>query len=290
LFTSHPITPVQEVGRALARIPDIYRSLDTIALMPGAICGCLKKFIDTAVDLNQDQTRIRAFILVPGNCGNAPGLNSYFDRLWTWQEFMYSKRTTVLRTSRTPAKCVRKEADVKHLERFAALRHQRQRNEGLSESHALREISWANHRLVENGIKLMGAYRAGASLTCNCKESCTCEEVSSIKMLFRFLLGQTIENSRRQSERNTDEREELILFLHHLQVLGESGWKSSNPQDSVLAVGVDCPRYTPPVDSKNMGLPALLEDTILQFERNFRQSPATHAPAGLFGSRDGPAL
>lgn len=76
-----------QILRALANIPSIYRNLDVVIMMPGGVCGCLGQMGDAITPS------------IGVKCLNAVGTCSYFFRQWTGQEMLYSYRVRLVRTS-----------------------------------------------------------------------------------------------------------------------------------------------------------------------------------------------
>ena len=104
-----------EVRSTLARIPDIYRTLDVVALVPGGNCECKVNAlavlehsgmtIDKPTPLDMiDMSEYRDTALP---CFNSLAIHSWFTRLWTRQEFMYALRIRLRWTSGETFPCVR---------------------------------------------------------------------------------------------------------------------------------------------------------------------------------------
>lgn len=278
----------QEVDMILAKIPAVYRTLDVVAIMPGASCECLhrmtSKIIKAAEAGTMKHEQIEAVwrneLVERSGCLRFVGLNAWFDRLWTRQEFMYSRRITVLRTSETLAPCVGE--DVDQLEGFSYHLYMRMIRKGYTVREAFETLRIANSAYLSNAMDAMTVY-------CGYGNPDFDNQVDAVAMLSYFLCGSTIENPQTEVSRdNISDR--LKNFFYDLSVLGKSARKATNERDYVIAVWVDCPGYEKPSGWRNQSLAKLLEDAILQLEYNFGVSPVSNAPAGLFGNTQGGGL
>lgn len=126
----------EENGRhALATIPHIYRTLEVVVILPGPICGCLRKVYDEhlvaksapAQDAYSAGKRDGAadkslFLAILGQCClNSTGNCSWLRRLWTLQEFRYARTISVLYADQDVAPCysLKEFTHVIDLERLA---------------------------------------------------------------------------------------------------------------------------------------------------------------------------
>jgi hypothetical protein len=273
----------QEVDTILAEIPTIYRSLDVVAIMPGASCECLHRMTDKVIEAVEAGTmtheQIEAIwhdeLIQKSRCLHFAGLNSWFDRLWTRQEFTYSRRITVLRTSKTLAPCVG--GNVDRLEGFSYLLYERIIREGCTAESAFKALQIANSMYLGNAMDAMTAY-------CGYGNPEFDNQINVSAMLSYFLRGDTIENPQFEVSRD-DISARLKNFFYQLGILGQSARKATKQRDYVIAVWVDCPGYKKPSGWRDKPFAELLEDAILQLERNFGVSPVSNTPAGLFGNR-----
>lgn len=87
------------IKATLAIIPDIYRNLHVIVVMPGAVCNCLETITNRALELHDTGSSDGDVLSVYRSlrCLNWIGFSSWFNRIWTWQEFLYSQHVTLLR-------------------------------------------------------------------------------------------------------------------------------------------------------------------------------------------------
>ena len=268
----------KKIRQSLASIPSIYRSLDVVAIMPGSACACLqgaRQVVEafesgqTTEEVNMVHERVHKQLM---GCLNSAGLNSWFDRLWPRQEFMYSRRISIMRTSKALVPCVKSEDDIESLGAYSRLLFERNLEHQYSRADAYRAVQVANVFFLSSAADAIADY-----LPHNSPESAAAG-------LARFLLGDTIDNQQPLYSRE-DVYGRCNRFLSQLGKLGKSSRKATNHWDYVTSVWVDCPGYNIPPDYKAMELPALLEHAILQLEKNVGISPTSNAPAGLFGDR-----
>jgi len=104
-----------EIRKALASIPTIYRTLDVVVLMPGAPCKCLRERLKSLRDeeaLGNSENYASAVVSDLTSCLNFISCSSWFNRVWTRQELLYSRRICVAWTAMTDAPCVRMEGQL----------------------------------------------------------------------------------------------------------------------------------------------------------------------------------
>lgn len=275
----------------LASIPYIFRAFDVVALMPGKPCPCFRArweaVLDsvhpdrTPIERGESENRHRNLLL---ECQNSPGLNSWFDRVWTFQEMMYSTRISVLWIGRVPAACVKEVSDFERLDKFALKVFHRAVTKGFSHEEAFRVVSFANTAFNHNAESIMDCYSAGRGLPSPTKNG-----LSSFLNLARFFLGEPIENGQTRTGEH-DVYAQLSTFVYNLGVLAEGHRKATKARDYVLAIWLDCPGYEFPENFHSLGAVELLEDAILQMEQNLGYSITVTVPAGLFGRHDATAL
>ena len=101
-----------EIRKALASVPTIYRTFDAIVVMPGTPCKCLRETLETLKvahefgtqsDYNSVVNSIESKIM---ECFNMLLCSSWFNRLWTRQELLYSRRISLAWTGTREAPCV----------------------------------------------------------------------------------------------------------------------------------------------------------------------------------------
>ncbi len=108
------------IKRTLASIPDIFRILSAVVLLPGSLCVCIAKAYKEHNDYleglpqpsESDITSIptlKAFVSAcfGFDCLNYNGCCSWLDRMWPFQELRYSSKISVLWCDDTPRPCYR---------------------------------------------------------------------------------------------------------------------------------------------------------------------------------------
>jgi hypothetical protein len=118
--------------------------------------------------------------------------------------------------------------------------------------------------------------------------NCETDEAFRSLMLLRFLSGIEIENGSCGKGRGS--MSDIERFLSQLGGLAESLRAATQARDYVASVWVDCPGYVLPVRFKSMELADLLEDAVLQLEKNHGISLLVQAPAGIFGATEATGL
>lgn len=269
-----------DIRKALAEIPSIYRTLDVVALLPSSVCSCSENnasLIIQSFDSKFEKEAGKMAREVAGHqrksCLNSSGLNSYFNRIWTRQELVYSRRISLVRTSTELLPCVKSMQDVKSLGTYAQLLFQRHVKAGQSTRTAYAAVESANAFYFRYAMDAMVTYSAYEHANIR---------TDAAFMLSKLLLGETIENQQPTTERLTLDSH-VRSFLTQLSQLGRSARTATTESDYVLSVWVDCPGYVIPTNFQSMDLPHLLEDAILQLENHLGISPLATAPAGLFG-------
>lgn len=94
----------------LQNMPQVYRTLEVVILLPNAPCPCLKEALHSwATDglwTSPDDGDFHIHEVV-SRCVNAVPISSYHFRLWTKQEFSYADRISVLYCGAPGGKCSR---------------------------------------------------------------------------------------------------------------------------------------------------------------------------------------
>lgn len=102
-----------EIRKTLAKIPTIYKSLDVVVLLPGRPCKCLQaecqKMMGKIGESENEQAMFKAIDACAANalsCLNMISCCSWFDRVWTRQELLYSKTIRACWTGHDVTACV----------------------------------------------------------------------------------------------------------------------------------------------------------------------------------------
>lgn len=304
----------EDVKKTLARIPDVYRTLHVVALLPGFMCECKVE----GVSFVPDSPGVEG--TNPIKCWNNLGLASYFGRLWPRQELLYARSLRARWTSPKLAVCTEKAVRnvntnfERMLYRWDVAKKPDQLSP-LARRWALQELlgrlDAAKQALVDEGktwdelaegaqdivaarvysiaditimIEADAAYKAAAFSLANWEDSHASNPVSWGRdregILKRFLCGETLTEDVRDD--SFTEQQRLLRFLTQAYVLGSEQRSTTQERDLVLAVWPDCPRYKIPSGYKDMPLPNLLEDAVLQLEHKWKVSFITWKPCGLF--------
>lgn len=155
----------EEIRKALASVPSIYRSFDVVALMPGHPCKCVDEYLEKtnnipAVDALSPSalpgigSTLAPTLLETTNCLNAACDATWFTRVWTRQELLYSREIRVVWTSNEQPPCVQYDAshpehttNLDDLAHFAANLRKSLRNKNHSEKAVLLQIYQRANRL-----------------------------------------------------------------------------------------------------------------------------------------------
>lgn len=308
----------EDVKKTLARIPDVYRTLDVVALLPGPMCECKvdgASFVPDSPEVGKPD---------PIKCWNNLGLASYFGRLWTRQELQYARSLRARWTSSRLAVCTEKPVrnvntyfqrmlykwdmakkpdQLSPLARRWALQELTGRldaakpalvdegrtwdelAEGVLDSPAARVYDLAGITIM---IEADAAYKAASFSLANWEDLHVANPVSWGRerggILKRFLRGETLTEN--VMDASLAEQQRLLRFLTQVSVVGSEQRSTTQERDLVLAIWPDCPRYEIPGGYKDMPLPDLLEDAVLQLEDKWKVSFVTWKPSGLFTTAD----
>ncbi|KAK4947845.1 hypothetical protein LTR10_013353 [Elasticomyces elasticus] len=311
-----------QIRKTLGRIPDIYRSLDVVALCPGKICACQTARLpweqtdtttgnedDVAEDaVNSLQDEVKFGTWRTGRPNNI-GFGSWFFRLWTRQEFIYAHRIQWRWISPGVLEC----PEMNHISRQRmpptlvgiadnfSFRKWRD-SDTFSTLTKLRIDEWADHLgpgpfpsefLEQAAQELVHDLRAEAREIFNA--ACdTIHEWAELHLgriqfrgsnqgLHRLLQGHRLESRREGPVGHLDDPVGTLGFKTQLCRLRKSHRAATQPRDYVLAVWVDCPGYNIPLDYRTMSLSDLLADALAQMHDNYGCSIATSLPAGVLG-------
>ena len=262
----------EKLRLTLARIPTIYRTLDVVVMMPGRPCPCLPRIAAEASEALRMNDWTAAWNVGEElhKCLGSMGLCSYFDRVWTRQEVLYSRRIRLVWNGLEKSSCVKSEGEIKNLVGYAQLLGETLE----SKDKVFLYLDWANRRFFNTVAQLLGFYSGSFS-------SETYDGPANNEVIIRFLSGESIENFHPVSHgMSIDDQAER--FVHRMAYLGTSARTATKEWDYITSVWVDCPGYEIPKDYKTLGIGRLLENAIRQFEKLYGKSINVCAPAGLF--------
>lgn len=289
----------ESIRRTLASIATIYRTLPVVALLPGRPCRCLHRELEgmeRAYQRGLGAMSMQKFTADHGmrDCYNAYGINSWFNRIWTRQELLYSRTIQVEWVSDEEPECVKVDTnategmaklmetlpsdeecdrkmqqDIHKLSPYLALMFGKSWMETGSYTAAFKKAHPISAAFFSSGLCVIGDYTGHGG------ES-GIEECYRTLDFLRFMAGIPMHKHISQGQI------ELERFLHEMGGLCVSPRAATQPRDYVISVWVDCPGYVLPEGYKTMPLGDLLEDAIIQLERNHGVSLITTTPAGLF--------
>lgn len=265
-------TQDDDIRTTLAKIPSIYRTLDVVALMPGSLCSCLQQQADWLYSEKELTPFSHRWGDMLTGCVHCLGLCSYFDRVWTRQELLYSQSIRIVRTSFDETPCVKSVDDVHNLSSFTNRLFIRYLQEGLTREQALLRIQSENLLFSGESYSSIQLYRGSSH-----------DGRASRIQQVGFLLGQRLLRQE-QETRQQDGKSRLHEFLYRLESMGRSNRRATKARDYVTSVWVDCPGYILPKDFKKMCLPSLLEDAVRQLENNHGVSIPVIRSTGILGN------
>ncbi len=280
------------IRATLAAIPLIFHTFDTVALLPGSPCKCLRESLEAygkhqrseSSQAESDKLSIM-WAQKMGLCVNSTSFCSYFERVWTRQEMLYTRKMHVQWTGSETSRCVfpaasdedimlgllglgGHDADLGHLEEkameaerdlapFALQVYQKAFATEITYNHALAKVKLKHDKSWHNAVLAFEDFLSRDIPR-------TYGRYYAIDTLCRFLLGEPLEFIHGGSrEAVMSEEQRLRKFASQLSGVGWVQRSATRPRDYVLAVWIDCPRYVVPKEYTAMSLPDLLEDAIL---------------------------
>lgn len=275
----------EEVRRTIALIPQIYRSFDVVALMPGRPCACLATMTELARELKNsavdDLARTSRLghevVVVTDRCMNALGISSYFDRVWTRQELMYSSNIRVVWTAdEESTECAKNVEELHHLSRFAALKFQSCLilNPDQDTAHAFHNLRVACSSYFQKALQAISEY-GGFLYDVGFRGR------EGMLHFLEFASGSTIYNGRQSQHDNKNVQQRTIDFISQLGRLGSTSRVATKACDYVASVWVDCPGFVLPLQYKKMSLSELLDNAVRQMEAHTGFTLAVNLPSDL---------
>ncbi|KAK6353891.1 hypothetical protein TWF730_008313 [Orbilia blumenaviensis] len=263
----------------LPKIPDIFRSMEVVVLMPGARCGCLEKAMDKVKKSGKPGDVVEKWL--EGSCHNKAGLSSYTNRMWARQEFRYAQNLRLVWNRKTPAQCFQYEdvisgkADISAISGYATALFMQKLHEGfdLADKNGYWLIKDATDKFARDLRKECDTLKT---------------EKKGLPAFFRMLLGMPLERVKDADENPIFElTHSLRTFCRNLRGLAYGTHMATNPKDLVLSVWVDLPGYKMPQEPKFFSTAELLDDAVRKLEAKHHVTLSTHAPAGLFKESPG---
>ena len=274
-----------EVRDVLAKIPDIYRTLDVVAVLPGPPpCKCCNRWLALesnrwlSLDLNQRcaESFDKLTLMVEGRilqCYNSVAFCSWYRRVWTRQEFFYSRTIRIKWNLTSTPPCVkltRERAltadEICNLNPYARLFLERVNNSQRDPLAGVRALF----------IEFQSFITQGGLSTLHYLKDHETQGFGGSHLVFPLFLTEAPLEVGSKSE-------QIERFLASLLDHSAAERSATVAKDYVVSVWVDCPGYTIPVAYKSMGVLELLEDAIGQLEKMSSITLATTCPHGLLG-------
>jgi hypothetical protein len=283
----------EAVREALAEIPTIYSTFEVVILMPGNVCKCLGGFLEEIKvpnDLGENfsPTVDRKFIFEVKekyqDCLNFTSSSTWFGRLWTRQELMYSRRIRCVWASDDLSQCVKppyEDQHIEHLGPHSALAHEEYMRRGFPSYHAFTKLVIEQRRLAHYAfIELFPYLRETNQWQRSDPRMSTAYH--------QLLGGKVLEKDPRTSGGSLDKFLHVLVYITRSLLFHHRTRKATHDRDYVLSVWVDCPGYILP-DACVLKDPAitmgyLMQDAMDQLAQNHKISILTTAPRGLFES------
>ena len=287
----------QEIGAALAKVPEIFKTFNVVALLAGGACECWPRraiLAKSAASSKASETEQLQLVddLNDTACINDLGLYPWVHRLWPRQEILYAESIRVVWTKPGLLRCPNSfERDSKGELRIGDIMHK--------SSKAI--FQWYA-RFKKEGLLLYQmqaeAFKVSRGLLFTLTDWVTIKTYivstsagEALHRLFDFMLGDTLDVQRWPDSRSEAQSAdidirnnwELRRFLYQLSRVTRIPRKATKQRDYVLSIWVDCPGYRVPCGFQNMTARDLLKDALQQFMDNHQIVIATHAPMGLFG-------
>ena len=274
-----------EIRDALAKIPDIYRTLDVVAVLPGPPpCNCYNRWLTLERNrwLSLSPSRRRAesheklTLMVEQQilqCYNSVAFCSWYRRVWTRQEFFYSRTIRIKWNLTSTPPCVKLTRErvltadeICNLNPYARL--------------FLTQVVNSQHDPLAGVRALFIEFQSfitqGGLSTLYYLRDHSIQGFGGSHLVFPLFLAEAPLEVGSKSK-------QIDRFLNSLSDHSSAERSATVAKDYVVSVWVDCPSYTIPVAYKSMGVLELLEDAIGQLERLNSITLATTCPHGLLG-------
>jgi hypothetical protein len=277
------------IATNLQNMPQIYRTLDVVVLLPDALYSCLKDIVDL-YDAGHSDSSVTSengsldVSAVVGGCLNAFLVSSYHFRLWTKQEFTYARSIRIQYSGAPVSSCspgvcdwmyhasTDLASDLGHLSRWSRWKYGQC-------------VEIARQFEDQSGVVACSEFRQTQSqgrlnlfatvMTFYVRRDDSSSRQDVMYEFARFLLGTQL-----RRKQNTFEASPFFEGLHSTHV-------ASEPRDFALAVLPAIRGYRIPDTWQEMTLPQLVDDGVEQYERSQGQRCQTRLPKGLFETGGG---
>lgn len=279
---SIPQEPVS-IAFNLQNIPQIYRTLDVVILLPDALCSCLREVVEAYDTGNSSYTNANGDLdldLVVGSCLNAFPVSSYHFRLWTKQEFTYARAISIRYCGLPVSSCSSGVRDwihhaskdllsePGHLSPWCQWQYSRCVEETRKLDDRSGEMAYSTFRQVQTTGR---SHLFVAVVSFYVRKDGISSQLDEVHKVAKFILGAELRRMK-----NDTEAVPIFENLHSEHVATE-------PQDLALAVWPSVNGYRLPEKWRNMSLPELVDNGLDQYERTQGKRCQTRLPSGLFG-------
>ena len=283
----------EKIRKVLAAIPTLYKGLNVFVILPGPICGCLRRAHDVheVAKVAHIASKQNNVVSLDGACAatlkeleaalqgircyNSNGSCSWMSRIWPLQEFRYAKSVSVRYSNLEVAPCCAAKDMitpsgelllVPYLN-LVAERLATQKEDLASSTTSIKRINadfWYAMQLMF--LDIMGRETTDAGTT---------ERIASL------LLGRKWITVRSDGQGLLAKDE--VLNTMSLISLGDRRILATDKRDYVLAIWSDWSEYQIPLDFKSLSVEALLANALRQFHRRTKVVVPTTFPRGLMG-------
>jgi hypothetical protein len=274
--------------QTLAAIPSIFRTLHVTVLLPGSLCGCLRKAFDECQAAKAEVDEQEASADLPSeasaglatcmkrlegclngtDCLNSNGACSWTKRQWTLQEFLYSKSCSVLFANQEVMECLNWDTPTllqgvvpEQLNDYTRLWY-----EDLVKRRSLGGDFW-RFLLQENMYSSVSLYLL---VTSKVRDNAYLRQAS-------LLLGD------RQLWDVTDEQD-LLPFMTSLSTIANEPRTATQAADYILSTFPAVDGYVVPRKCSDLSRIELLEDALAQLLELKKWFIPNLSPMGLSGS------
>ncbi|KAJ9605048.1 hypothetical protein H2200_010438 [Cladophialophora chaetospira] len=282
----------EKIRKTLAEVPNIYKILPVVVLLPGSLCKCLREAVKLyravevgVTELTETKSTLdRAYVylsqcLSGELCLNSGGSCSWPSRLWPLQELLNSTSLSVLYINEDTASCFELWPDAK-----AKMRHL---NDYLYEACA--------KAIIERGLDRSGATEVLKMVNFDFHRGLLAQQAllgdknqSSQFMSIRaasLLLGEVVRTNDRPVPGDGG-----FLFRTLEKLAQSTGRTTTKEVDYVVATCTSWQGYSIPRNYSKLTARHLLEDALHQYHCQHEDMVPSRSPSGLLGGTSNSAF